>query len=154
MQPMQPSPTPNPFSNPVVMMFFVLGLILMIVGIFLFWPVLILGLLLLVFALVWPYMGGLQTPGGYYQQPAYQPYQYPQYQQPGYQQPAYQPPYAQPAQPAQPAPVQPTPQPTPAYAAPAAQPATPNCPRCGRPVTYVPQYQRWYCQAENVYPWG
>lgn len=32
--------------------------------------------------------------------------------------------------------------------------ATFHCPRCGQPVTYVPQYQRWYCPAENVYPWG
>jgi hypothetical protein len=22
---------------------------------------------------------------------------------------------------------------------------TPACPRCGKPLTYIPQYQRWYC---------
>lgn len=34
------------------------------------------------------------------------------------------------------------------------QAGTSNCPRCGRPLTYVYQYQRWHCPAENVYPWG
>jgi hypothetical protein len=28
------------------------------------------------------------------------------------------------------------------------------CPRCGQSLTYVPEYQRWFCTAENVYPWG
>jgi hypothetical protein len=27
----------------------------------------------------------------------------------------------------------------------------PPCPRCGRPVTWVPQYQRWFCYAESQY---
>ncbi|MEK6851360.1 MAG: hypothetical protein AABY30_02350, partial [Candidatus Thermoplasmatota archaeon] len=47
------------------------------------------------------------------------------------------------------------------YAVPPYQPvqppvaqAPPVCPRCGQPVTFVAQYQRWYCQAENLYPWG
>lgn len=26
-----------------------------------------------------------------------------------------------------------------------------NCPTCGRPLTFVSQYQRWYCPAENRY---
>lgn len=29
-----------------------------------------------------------------------------------------------------------------------------NCPRCGQPLTYVYQYQQWYCAAEGVYPWA
>lgn len=29
-----------------------------------------------------------------------------------------------------------------------------NCPRCGQPLTYVYQYQQWYCPAEGVYPWA
>lgn len=38
-----------------------------------------------------------------------------------------------------------------ATGAPAAPPA---CPRCGQPLTFVPQYGRWYCPAEQFYPWG
>jgi len=154
---MQPAPAQNPFSNPTVTSLFVLGLILLIVGLVLFWPLLIIGILLMVFGLASPYMMGQPMAGGYYPQPAYPPYQQP-YQYPAYQQPPYAPPMAAPqAPPPQPAPViqpapQPMPQPAPAYAPPA-QPTT-NCPRCGRPLTYVPQYQRWYCPAENVYPWG
>jgi len=30
-------------------------------------------------------------------------------------------------------------------------PPPPNCPTCGRPLTYVAQYQRWYCQYEQKY---
>lgn len=74
-------------------------------------------------------------PGYAGQPPPQYAYQYPQ--QPG-QPPAQQPPQQAPVQ----APGQ------------AAQTATPNCPRCGRPLTYVYQYQRWFCPAENVYPWG
>ncbi len=29
--------------------------------------------------------------------------------------------------------------------APTASASTPTCPRCGTPLTYVQQYQRWYC---------
>jgi len=43
---------------------------------------------------------------------------------------------------------------TPAVAPAASQPVTPFCPRCGRPVLYVWEYQRWYCPGEQVYPWG
>lgn len=32
--------------------------------------------------------------------------------------------------------------------------ATIHCPRCGQPLQYIYQYQRWYCPAERVYPWG
>lgn len=31
------------------------------------------------------------------------------------------------------------------------QQAQPNCPTCGRPLTYVQQYQRWYCYNEKKY---
>ena len=36
----------------------------------------------------------------------------------------------------------------PAYApsAPATAPPPPTCPTCGQPLTYIQQYQRWYCQ--------
>lgn len=30
----------------------------------------------------------------------------------------------------------------------------PHCPRCGQLLRFVTEYQRWYCAAENVYPWG
>ena len=129
---MQPAPASNPFSNPSQMSLLILGIVLLVIGIF-FWPLLILGVLLIVFGLVYPNMMGGGAPGGYYPQPYYQQ------------------PYAPaPAQPAQPAP-QPV---APPMTAPVASPATPSCPRCGRPVTWIAQYQRWYCSAENMYPWG
>lgn len=28
---------------------------------------------------------------------------------------------------------------------PPAQPQTPLCPHCGKPLTWIPQYKRWYC---------
>jgi sporulation protein YlmC with PRC-barrel domain len=28
---------------------------------------------------------------------------------------------------------------------------TPVCPTCGQPLTYIPQYQRWYCYKDNKY---
>jgi hypothetical protein len=36
----------------------------------------------------------------------------------------------------------------PAYppSAPVTPPPSPTCPTCGQPLTYVQQYQRWYCQ--------
>lgn len=34
---------------------------------------------------------------------------------------------------------------------PASVQATSACPNCGKPLTYVTQYQRWYCQAESRY---
>lgn len=27
----------------------------------------------------------------------------------------------------------------------------PVCPRCGGPLTYIPQYQRWYCYKDKKY---
>lgn len=44
---------------------------------------------------------------------------------------------------------------TPAADAPPSAPTqAPACPRCGKPVSWIPQHQRWFCPAENVYPWG
>ncbi len=45
---------------------------------------------------------------------------------------------------AQPAVAYPPPPPPPA-------PSTPPCPSCGSPLTYIPQYQRWYCYKEKKY---
>lgn len=39
--------------------------------------------------------------------------------------------------------------PAPPMAAPTMQ--TPMCPTCGRPIQFIPQYNRWYCPAENRY---
>ncbi|HZY71170.1 MAG TPA: hypothetical protein VFF67_09375 [Thermoplasmata archaeon] len=33
----------------------------------------------------------------------------------------------------------------------ASAPAVPNCPRCGKPATWVPQYSRWYCYTDAQY---
>ncbi len=41
-------------------------------------------------------------------------------------------------------------QPSPAYGAPAPGNA-PACPRCGRPATWVAQYNRWYCNTDQQY---
>ncbi len=35
-----------------------------------------------------------------------------------------------------------------------AAPPAALCTVCGTPLQWVAQYQRWYCPAENVYPWG
>jgi sporulation protein YlmC with PRC-barrel domain len=32
-----------------------------------------------------------------------------------------------------------------------AQPAQPMCPTCGRPLTYIKEYQRWYCYNDKKY---
>ncbi len=40
----------------------------------------------------------------------------------------------------------------PAYsAAPPPPPPTPPCPTCGKPLSYIQQYQRWYCYNEKKY---
>ena len=41
----------------------------------------------------------------------------------------------------------------PAYpsSAPATAPPSPACPTCGQPLTYVQQYQGWYCDREQKY---
>jgi len=31
------------------------------------------------------------------------------------------------------------------------QAQTPTCPTCGGPLTYIPQYQRWYCYKDKKY---
>lgn len=71
---------------------------------------------------------------------------------PGYGQ---QPPMAQPYAAAPPA-QQPASYPSPPGAQPAAAPApmaapVPNCPKCGRPATFVPQYNRYYCYTDAQY---
>ena len=33
----------------------------------------------------------------------------------------------------------------------AQQSAPPTCPTCGRPLTWIPQYQRWYCYNDKKY---
>ncbi len=39
----------------------------------------------------------------------------------------------------------------PAYGGPAVDPNAPPCPRCGRPATWVAQYNRWFCSTEQQY---
>jgi hypothetical protein len=44
----------------------------------------------------------------------------------------------------------------PAYTAyppgtPATTPSSPTCPTCGQALTYIQQYQRWYCNKEQKY---
>src|SRR5574342_239303 len=70
-----------------------------------------------------------------------QPYQaYPGYAPPYQAAPGYgQTPYGAPPQAGQP----------PMQAPPVA--GGQNCPRCGQPLQYVQQYQRWYCPNERVY---
>ncbi|HEV8594529.1 MAG TPA: PLDc N-terminal domain-containing protein [Thermoplasmata archaeon] len=104
---------------------------------------------LLIYLVVRP-SGPQPVYAGYPGQPPPQ-YGYPQQQ---YQQPPAQQPMQQPQQAMPPAihPTSGTGQPA-AQTTPAPQ-ATTNCPRCGRPLTYVYQYQRWFCPAENLYPWG
>ena len=68
----------------------------------------------------------------------------------GYAQPAPQAPYSQSAPQAgyaAPAPMAP---PLAPMAPPAAAGTTP-CPRCGRPLTWIPQYSRWYCYSDSQY---
>jgi hypothetical protein len=68
---------------------------------------------------------------------------------PGYTQYA-APMYAPPAQAAPaPAPMAPPP-PAPPAAAPV-PPAAPFCVKCGKPTTYIAQYGRYYCYADNLY---
>jgi sporulation protein YlmC with PRC-barrel domain len=31
------------------------------------------------------------------------------------------------------------------------QPSQPLCPTCGKPLTWIPQYQRWYCYTDKKY---
>jgi sporulation protein YlmC with PRC-barrel domain len=33
----------------------------------------------------------------------------------------------------------------------AQQSTQPTCPTCGRPLTWIPQYQRWYCYNDKKY---
>lgn len=99
----------------------VLGVVFMVLG-FLFWPVCAVGIVLLVIGIV--LMVSERT-----RAQAYAPYGYPS-----------QPPYAYPPQP--PAAGMPVPQ------APYTQPV---CPVCASPLTWVPQYGRWYCTRCQAY---
>lgn len=45
----------------------------------------------------------------------------------------------------------PTPSPPTPSAAPPAPPAAPFCVKCGTPTTYIAQYGRYYCYADNLY---
>ncbi len=42
-------------------------------------------------------------------------------------------------------------QPAQTAAQPQQQSAQPLCPTCGRPLTWIPQYSRWYCYNEKKY---
>jgi sporulation protein YlmC with PRC-barrel domain len=46
---------------------------------------------------------------------------------------------------------QPQQQPVQTGAQPAQQSTQPMCPTCGRPLTWIPQYQRWYCYNDKKY---
>lgn len=101
----------------------VLGVVFMVIGVF-FWPICGLGLVLLILGIVFAAMNRPSPPYA-------APYYYPQ------------PAYGAPAPPAQaPAPGQP---------APAAAPQTPSCYVCGSPLSWVPQYARWYCSRCQTY---
>ena len=95
----------------------VLGIVFMVIGVFL-WPVCALGLVLLIIGIVLIATERTRT----------QAYAYP-----GYGYPA-QPPYGYPPQP-----------PGVGAPVPPAAPGQPLCPVCGSPLTWVPQYGRWYC---------
>lgn len=43
------------------------------------------------------------------------------------------------------------PAPAPAPMAAPAPPAAPTCPRCGKPATWIAQYNRWYCYTDAQY---
>jgi hypothetical protein len=42
-------------------------------------------------------------------------------------------------------------QPVQTVAQPAQQSTQPMCPTCGKPLTWIPQYQRWYCYNDKKY---
>ncbi len=46
---------------------------------------------------------------------------------------------------------QPQQQPAQTATQPAQQSTQPVCPTCGRPLTWIPQYQRWYCYNDKKY---
>ncbi|HEV2166490.1 MAG TPA: hypothetical protein VGS23_05900 [Thermoplasmata archaeon] len=64
--------------------------------------------------------------------------------------PAYAAPPTAAAPPSAPAPSVPAASPAPAAAVAPSAPTTP-CPRCGRPATWIAQYNRWYCTTEQQY---
>jgi sporulation protein YlmC with PRC-barrel domain len=42
-------------------------------------------------------------------------------------------------------------QPAQTMAQPVQQSTQPTCPTCGKPLTWIPQYQRWYCYNDKKY---
>ena len=42
-------------------------------------------------------------------------------------------------------------QPAQTMAQPVQQSTQPVCPTCGKPLTWIPQYQRWYCYSDKKY---
>jgi sporulation protein YlmC with PRC-barrel domain len=42
-------------------------------------------------------------------------------------------------------------QPAQTIAQPVQQSTQPLCPTCGKPLTWIPQYQRWYCYSDKKY---
>ena len=42
-------------------------------------------------------------------------------------------------------------QPAQSMTQPAQQSTQPVCPTCGKPLTWIPQYQRWYCYNDKKY---
>lgn len=103
----------------------VLGVILMVVGIF-FWPICAVGIILLIV--------GIILIAAAPSHPAYPMYYAPP---PGY--PYAAPPPTGPAPPAGTAP------------SPTGAPSVPLCPVCSGPLTWVTQYQRWYCYRCQAY---
>jgi len=96
------------------------------------------------------YPPGYGQPGGYAPQ-GYPPAGYPPAGYPPGAQPMAQPPQQQPQQPQQSQqPQQPAPQPAP-EAQPGQAQAGPAHPACGTAMTWVAQYQRWYCTRCNQY---
>ncbi|MEM2961115.1 MAG: hypothetical protein QXU67_05870 [Candidatus Bathyarchaeia archaeon] len=66
--------------------------------------------------------------------------------------PAYPPAYMPGAPPPYPPTAVPPSQPTaPTPPMPPSAPPAPSCPTCGQPLTFVAQYNRWYCQNEKKY---
>jgi len=137
---------PSPFANPIVAATVALGSLMLIVGIALYWPLAVIGVLAVVLALALPFTIGEPLSGARASPAAYVPSPYLVYPQPSYAPP---PPSPPPPAGAPPASSQPDPVPAPPVA-----PPPPTCPRCGGPLAFVDLYQRWYCPTENLYPWG
>lgn len=93
----------------------------------------------------------MQPYGQPYGRPGPQAYSQPAAQQSQPMQPYGQQPYGQPAQQSQPMQPYGQPQMQAPHVPPPQQQAAPNCPRCGQPLQFVAQYQRWFCAREQQY---